>query len=395
VFSALPVHLESVAWVPGRTDVLCAGFMAAAWLAVFRGRESERRPLWLAAAAGLFLLALGSKEIAVMLPVFALLQDASGRPWKIRATDCVALAVVAGIFLAWRAYVLSAPGPDPAPPALAGFSTLQRALAMAAIPGMAAVKIILPLPWRIDYAYNELARSVTAMPLALLAVALAATAVIGLIRRRTWGLPLVGFFLALTPVMHFAAFPNYFAERFLYLPSFFLLVGLAAAVRETVKKPGPVARATLAVALAAMIGLSWSQGRWFKDDLIFWQAAVRQVPELAAARNWLGIARQKRGDQAGAEREFREALRLDPGHSVAAMNLAATVSLQGRNDEAEKILAGLIASYPDNPDLHANLAVVYLRMGRPERAGPLVDTALRLQPDHPLAGQLRSRLNGP
>lgn len=396
VFAALPVHVESVAWVPGRTDVLCAGFMAAAWLALLRGRESHRRPLWLAAAAGLFLLGLGSKEVAVVLPVFLLLQDAAGgRPGKKQTTDFIVLAVMVGVFLAWRAYVLSAPGPDPAPPALEGFSVFQRSLAMAAIPGLAAVKIILPLPWRIDYAYNEVARSVTAAPLALLALALAGAGAFGIVRRRSWGPLLAGFFLTIAPVMHFVAFPNYFAERFLYLPSFFLLVALAAALREEVEDPRGLGRVVLAVVIAVMIGLSWTQGRWFKDDLTFWQAAVRQAPQLPAARNWLGIARQKRGDQAGAEREFRQALRLDPGQSMAAMNLAAAVSLQGRNDEAEKILVKLIAADPDNPDLHANLAVVYLRMGRPERAGPEVDAALRLQPDHPLARELRTRLAGP
>jgi len=396
LFAVLPIHVESVAWVPGRTDVLCAGFVAAAWLAVLRGRESDRRPLWLAAASALFILALGSKEVAVALPAFLLLYDFSaGRSGKKPAADYVVLAVTAALFLAWRAFVLAEPGPEPAPPALAGLGLVDRALAMAAIPGLAALKIVLPLPWRIDYAYDWVAHTpAVTLPLALVALGLATAGAVGLVRRRPWGLALASFFLALAPVMHFVAFPNYFAERFLYLPSFFLLVALAAALAPVLLRPGKVGPAVLVVLMVAMIGLSWTQGRWFKDDLTFWSAAVRQRPDLASAHNWLGIALQKRGELGRAEQEFQAALRLDPGHTVAAMNLAMVFYRTQREAEAEALLKKLILAEPDNPDLHFNLAVVYGGLGKMDEGREELRAVERLQPDHPGLPALRNLLGG-
>ena len=391
LFAALPVHVESVAWVPGRTDVLAAGFLALTWLALLRGRESTRRPAWLAAAVGLFLLALGSKEVAVMLPALLILSDCSrARPGRKELPDYLMLALTAALFLAWRAHVLAGPGPEPAPPALAGLAWFDRILAIAAIPGLAAIKIILPLPWRIDYAYDWIARDRAAtVPLALAALALAAAAAAGLLRRRVWATPLALFFLALAPVMHLISFPTYFAERFLYLPSFFLLIALAAVLAPALERPGTATRAAAAALVVVMAALSWGQGRWFRSDLTFWQAAVRQVPDLATAHNGLGIAWQKRNEFSRAEKEFSSALRLDPEYSVAASNLALVLFRTGRAEQAEALLTRLIQAEPDNPDFHFNLAVIYANQKKKTEALRELAAVTRLRPDYPEADALK------
>ena len=51
-FAAMPAHVESVAWISGRTDLLCAsGFLLALWLDRRARRRGARGPGWLAVAS--------------------------------------------------------------------------------------------------------------------------------------------------------------------------------------------------------------------------------------------------------------------------------------------------------------------------------------------------------
>lgn len=65
LFIVHPIHVESVSWVAGRTDVLCGLFF---FLAVICHVLSRRRPWILILAAVSFSLALLSKEVAVSFP---------------------------------------------------------------------------------------------------------------------------------------------------------------------------------------------------------------------------------------------------------------------------------------------------------------------------------------
>ena len=75
VFAVHPVHVESVAWIAGRSDILCAVFSTAAalaWgLARTRAEAPAQRP-YLASSACLFALACFSKEQAIVLPLLLL-----------------------------------------------------------------------------------------------------------------------------------------------------------------------------------------------------------------------------------------------------------------------------------------------------------------------------------
>jgi len=72
-----PLRVESVAWVTERRDVLCGFFYLLAVLAYLRGAARERTlsRRWLAASLVAFAAALGSKAIAMTLPVTLLVLD--------------------------------------------------------------------------------------------------------------------------------------------------------------------------------------------------------------------------------------------------------------------------------------------------------------------------------
>jgi hypothetical protein len=82
LFAAHPLHVESVAWVSERKDVLYAFFFLASGLAYLRfvDAEGQTRRRWYGAALALFALSILSKPMAVTLPVVLWILDA----WPLR-----------------------------------------------------------------------------------------------------------------------------------------------------------------------------------------------------------------------------------------------------------------------------------------------------------------------
>lgn len=389
LFAALPIHAESVAWIPGRTDVLATLFLAAAWLCLFRAREKQggRRRTWLAAVLAAYLAALMSKEVAVVFlglaAAFDFLQE--GPRARRHLLEYVLLAGVTLAFLAFRGHVLAGPGPEPAPPALAGLGLGQKVSAVILVFACALKEIYLPGAWTIDYAY---AKTILAAPPGLALAALVFLAALGIaaVRRRQTE-PLfrfcaVGFLLSMLPVSSLVPFPTLFAERFLYLPSLFgaMALGLALA-----RRPPRFFSLTTVVLVGILSAFSLGRSSAFQDDLVFWRTAVREVPDLAAARNWLGLAYKNRDRLDRAELQYEAALKLDPGFTVAAMNLAEILVRRGEPDRARALLEKLIAENPADPILHLNLGLVYFREKKWDQAKMEAEQALALDPENLLA----------
>jgi hypothetical protein len=161
LFAVHPVHVESVAWVSGRTDLWAAVFVLGATVAWAVGRDAgrPRRGLLMAASGTAFCLALLSKEVAVVLPgVLAAMEwwapamgkqgatATASRPWVgwARRVAPWATAWLAGAALAVAARLASGMGPVAgrittplatlsADPALAP-QFLAKALALLAVP---------------------------------------------------------------------------------------------------------------------------------------------------------------------------------------------------------------------------------------------------------------------
>ena len=85
IFAVHPAHVPSVAWISGRTDVLCAIFLFLSLYLFLRGQESAGHRKGFDAAALIALLcALGSKETAVLYPVILILLTLHANAWKWR-----------------------------------------------------------------------------------------------------------------------------------------------------------------------------------------------------------------------------------------------------------------------------------------------------------------------
>ena len=103
----------------------------------------------------------------------------------------------------------------------------------------------------------------------------------------------------------------------------------------------------------------------------------------AASHATAGMAAFDAGDMVKAEREFRDAIALDPKLARAQFGLGNVMVRLGRMPEAEQAFKAALAADPRLASAQANLGVVHYQMGQLAQAGTAFEAALRLEPDDP------------
>jgi tetratricopeptide (TPR) repeat protein len=359
LFAVHPIHVESVAWMAGRSDVLCAIFFFGSLIAYVAHRRSARRGAFLATGLLAAVLALGamlSKEVGlgllVMVPAIDLALAASGRP---RRRDVMlgwaVLAAVAALYLAMRQVVL--PLPDvhlPPPTAIPRFRAIFGSL------GWYLAKSVWPPP---QAAFVPEVPGISVAIAGAIATLLLGGLTAAAFRRGAgsgWGregLCVILFFAALAPALAIALAriaETPLAERYLYVPTagacllFGFLVERLAGVRPAVRPVrARLVLATLgatAVVAAAAYGTVRRIPVWASNHA-FWLDAVAKAPRSGLPHFHLGVSFQTRGDFERAEVEYRRALELytdSEGRSKAYSNLATIAIRRGRFRQAITLL---------------------------------------------------------
>jgi tetratricopeptide (TPR) repeat protein len=86
-------------------------------------------------------------------------------------------------------------------------------------------------------------------------------------------------------------------------------------------------------------------------DAEFWlQRALVADPKLDAATLYLGFLRERRGDLAGAARNYLEYLKRNPDSLIASLRLGVSAQRAGRTDVARTYLRRVIDKSPNSPE---------------------------------------------
>lgn len=419
VFATLPAHVESVAWISGRTDLVCALFFLLALLLDRRARAAGRAwpgPAPLAALA----LALLSKETALpFLLVVAVAESVAprergGRGWSASVRWLLPYALLtAGYLVAHQAWVPA----DTAPAAVASRARLLPALALM-FPGYLAFA----WPWFPHTPAVTLEPARAAGWLAPAAAALQVVFVLGVAwlarRRHAAALPLALFWLTLLPTLVVDAVRGYalYAERFFYLPSAGLAWAAAAGLaalrgRRVVWWAGAAALAAWAAA-GATVTLDLLP-EWRGDAALFESMARRGPRNYMARTQWARRLAQD-GREAEARRELDAARTLDAArpevpaieallasrrgdwpatlaaaeaaiargsteHPPRLLRAAALLSL-GRTEEGRRALEELRRRLPGQPAVESLWGQYLVSAGRPAEAYPVLARAAALLP---------------
>lgn len=330
LFAVHPVHTETVANVVGRAEILVAVFAFAALLVASGARAQPQprlTPTGPALAAGaLYLLAILSKESAVMLPAFLFLIDGARERWtspgeiwryvqrRYRVYLFLALAAVLAFLARWE--VLGTPvGSDRTPTLGHDPDYAARFFTMIRVWPEYLRLLLVPFDLSADYSPAVLlpARSWTPVGLvAFLVVALLLALGFALWRRA----PLVsaGVFwvpVALFPVSNLLILTGVLlAERTLYVPSAGLSI-VAAGLVPFAMRSGRARRLGLAgvVMLTGVYTVATVRRNpvWRDTDTVF-AAVLRAHPESYKAQWALAYRLATRGLWEEAERGYREAI---------------------------------------------------------------------------------------
>ena len=395
LFAAHPVHVEAVAWIVGRAEILATILAILAILA--HGRPGDTRPVaraWLGAL--LFSAAALAKESALCLPAFLLLRDLlarSGVPWRrilLRllptVTACLALVYV-------RVMVLGRFGPDvSADPFLGGLPLGERALLGLAVIGKTLGLMVMPQPASVYYHPTPLMTSQAALYGILCAIPVIALAVLW--RRRSQRDGLLGLALGaicLLPFLHLIPIGAVFGDRFLYLPSAGFCVAMACLLLAGT--PGALRLAITGLILLLFSGLTMLRNPVFAAPIPLWEEAVSYEPDAAVAHFQLAWFLEEAGrleyageNSKGAVFHWQESLRLGPDlpHAASA-HLELGEYAAARLGDAAAAASHYRASLqldPNRVDALLDLAALYPSGVVAEaEARELLEKALLLGPD--------------
>jgi len=294
LFVVHPTKVESVAWIAGRTDVICLLAILVASTGI--ARRLADRPGGLALEVAGTIVAYLCKEQAIVLPCFAAVEVwvAAGRPALDRTVliqivrGAVPQTALAIVYLVIRALVLPiAPATGTIPVAVMDhvrlvLETFGRFLALAVAPHELSIQQGL-----VHAIHHHMVYSLGYVILgAVSTIALIAAA--WLLRRRA---PLISvgiafYFATLFPTSNvkFTGMATLLSERFLYLPLLGLVIACVGVLELAEQRFG---RKIYAVAIAAAIALtaiSMERSRDYVDEDAFWARELALHPDSLEAR---------------------------------------------------------------------------------------------------------------
>ena len=436
VFAIHPLQAESVAWISGRTQLLCTTFMIGSiWVYVTGARR------W--AVYGLFAAALLCKPMAVSLPFVMLAIDyfplrrlerlgwirllrekvvliglgvaTAGAamltesqkgglaiPWEMIPLPQRALLMFQSLMfypwkLVWPEHL------SPYYPLRLGLS-LDQWPVLAAVLGVGMITMIVVRTWR---RLPALAVGWTIYAMLLLPVS-------GLVPAGLQSVALRYAYLAILPLLLLAGGAVVWAWRHSRTSAHVALVGFLGCVLcflglrtrslipvwrddETWWRVPAVDFPDSELANRLLAGALLAQGR-ANEALEFAERDVEIAPQSSKARYTLAVVLEHTGKIEEAIEQYEQTLRLQPDFVEARESLGNNLIRSGRVNEAVGQYEETLRFKPDSAEAHNYLGLALERIGRiPEAVGHF-EQALRIKPDYPealnnLAWLLAARLS--
>jgi tetratricopeptide (TPR) repeat protein len=382
LFAVHPLHVEPVAWIASRKDVL-SGFFFALCLLVYAGyveRPSFGRYLGVAASACAGLLA---KPILVTLPGVLLLLDAwpLGRladPRRRRLAlleKLPLLAAAAGV--AAITYVVQ-------PVVTAGGHGLGVRVANA-VDSLGAYLRTFVWPSGLAAFYPHPGTMIPAGHLLFASAAISLASIVAFAerRRRPWlAVGWLWFLLTLAPVLGLVEVGlQARADRYMYLPLMGLALIAAFGADELARRSAAARGVVVVAALAGVVVLAYAtrvQLGYWRDSEALYLRAIAVTERNYVAHFGLAGLRAEQGRFDDAQVELVAAVRANPSWALAWDRLAEVELARGKPDAALDLYRQLLEVRPDDVALQMGAASASLRAGRDAEALAHYREALRV-----------------
>jgi protein O-mannosyl-transferase len=411
LFAWHPLHVESVAWLSERKDVLSTFFGLLALIAYANYADESkvqgpRSKVWYGWTLVLFALSLMAKPMLVTLPFIMLLLDV----WPLER---------------WQPFAAIAKGSNNRATEHAPRTTQQLILEKAPFLLLTAASCIVtflaqrseavvsleqrPLGLRVANAlvsYVEyLAKTIWPAKLAVIyplpdhipawqigGAALILAVITFLVWRARKRSPylLIGwlwFLGTLVPVIGLVQVGGQaLADRYTYVPLIGIFIGIAYGSVELVEQfriPPAIVSVASGVVLAGSLFMTESQLRFWQNSQALFAHAIDVTKNNAIAHVNLGVALEQEDRRPEALAEYRKAIEIDSRRFQAHNNLANLLSTMGWRDEALREYQEALRLNPNAAIAHVNFGTLLSEMGRFDQAMSEYTKATQLAPQDP------------
>jgi tetratricopeptide (TPR) repeat protein len=383
VFALHPLHVESVAWVSERKDVLSAFF----WMLTLCFYEKPAIKRYLLVLFS-FVCSLMSKSMVVTLPVIMILIDywplgrfqskkGSLLLWQLwEKTPFFVLSAVLAIITFYAMY----------DPTIKDYFPLGSRFANAPVSFVTYLgKTFWPHDMTIFYPF------VKQLPIwqvwgAVLLILLISVAVIAMMKRMPY--LLIGWLwyaITLLPVMGIIQNGYYaMADRYTYLPSIGIAIMLAWGIpplfpREDIRKKILIPAEMAVLSILAI--LAWQQCGYWKNSFHLFNHAVLVTKDNYLAHNSLGTALTYAGKYEEAIEHCNKAIRIKPDYANAYVGRAFIYYNTGQYEQALEDLNVAIRLQPDYVDIYLNMGITYNKLRQFHMAIENYNKAIQIQPE--------------
>jgi tetratricopeptide (TPR) repeat protein len=401
IFAVHPLQVESASWISSVNDSLAAALCFASFLIYRKARCAPRHPAaWWALAGILFLLALLTKEVSIVLPGIILVDvwagsRQSGFPSEAEArspqrfanpTTIAAIATygaVAVIWLTLRSWALGGTA--------AISSSLPWSTTLLSIPKVVLFnlyRVVLPMGLSPHYDFRLIESPGPQFLLTLLALlALAALASLAAKRDRQLWVALAWLIFPMLPTLNLRWMneDDFIHDRYLYmsmLGAALLAASAYARLRDWIKTKWPAMQLFRPLAACVVVMLAFAsaiQSEYWATDVTLFARAVDRAPDNEWAQLNYGSALSARGKFADAAPHFERSYELKPGWRAADF-AGFAYQQSGDLSEAEHWFRTALQLDPSLANAWFGLGQVSLLQHLPEQAIPYLRKALELEP---------------
>jgi tetratricopeptide (TPR) repeat protein len=383
LFAVHPAHVESVAWVTERKDLLYAFFYLGSIISYLKYKKNLKRKYFVLTAI-LFICSLLSKTMAVTLPFILLLIDhyVFG---GIKKKDLVQKVPFLVLTIAFAAIIL-----------IIEFGSATTGLRRASsvvdnvFIGFHAIVFYfykLFLPVRLS-AYYPLPESVLSETLYIISPAL--VLLFGfLIYRYTRGMThvqfgIIFFLLTILPVLQFIPFGSAFiAERYTYLPYCGLFYAIAYGFYNSkLAIYRWIIVSVFLISLPVLVLQTIARCQVWKNSISLWEDVLQQFPEAATAHAGLGIAYKTEQNFEKALTSFKSAVKYNPNETDYYNELGVLYSINSQYTESVLSFKKAINLKPKNYKAYNNLGITYRKTGFSDSAILSYNKAIALNPTY-------------
>lgn len=398
-FALHPTHVESVAWVAERKDVLSALFWMLTLICYAKYLQLTGRG-WYLLALACYALGLMAKPMLVTLPVILLLLDfwPLGRLGRLAQAGTGSSGMPSGP--GWPALLL-----EKGPFALLALGTCILTLS-AQKPSISTLDMV-PIQDRLCNALWALLRYLEKLvlpvdlavvyplvPVASWRAACAAGVLGGLsfwavsCRKRHPYVTLGWFWFLVTllPVLGLIQVGRQsMADRYTYLPFiglFILAAWGAAELCQTRPRLGALLRPAAGAILLLLGAGSWIQLGYWRDNARLIGHTLAVTSDNHFAHYCLGLVHEGEKNPEAAIAEYRESLRIEPRDPMVHFDLAYQLDAVGKTEESIQEYAEALTLEPGFAQAHFSVGLVLARIGRIQESLSELSEAVRLEPDN-------------